>query len=552
MAPQGGEEENGATRPAAGTAAREAGYLTVALLLLAAIVFTHFFRLTAVPRGLYFDECSVGLNAALVAADGHDEHGVFLPVFFVTFGNLKNPLVIYTAALLFRLAGASDWLLRATPALCFLVFLAGFWFLAGRLFPRSRATRLYALAAAGFLPWFFTLSRFAMEDSSQIPLIALSLLAAHGVYERQPRRPLLAALGLGLLTGLTTYSYTTARLLTFLFAFSLVAAYLGRRYLARHAAMLAGFALALVPYAAFGLAHPGELTRRFNHVSYLHDPSLSLAAKIGRFATYYAASFSPTFLLVSGDPNRRHSTGFTGEVYWTVLALAVAGLVIWVRGALPRGGLQESGGGRFCRLLLLGTVAAPLGMALTEPQHAMRGVQLGFYLLLASCYGFAAVAQVAGREAAPETARRQRLAGFAIAVIALGLAVECGHMLATYFGPYAAVSEEAYLSYDFEGLIAAAAAGGAREVVVVARPRVFYALPAFYVETRRRRPPIPVHTGPPVAAPGSCIVYFIETLHIAGGDRYPSQLLGSGHQTLMRCYALPLVREPGDPDLPPG
>src|SRR5436305_15339711 len=90
-------------------------YGAAVALVLAAVVFAHCFRLTGVPRGLYFDECSIGLNAALVAADGHDEHGVFLPVFFTTFGNLKNPVTIYAAALLFRLLGVSDWALRAMP-----------------------------------------------------------------------------------------------------------------------------------------------------------------------------------------------------------------------------------------------------------------------------------------------------------------------------------------------------------------------------------------------------------------------------------------------------
>ncbi len=508
---------------AEGSRRRQPLYRAAVALLLAAVVFAHFFRLTEVPRGLYFDECSVGLNAALVAADGHDEHGVFLPVFFVTFGNLKNPLIIYTAALLFRLAGPSDWLLRATPALFFLVFLAGLWALVRRLFPRSRAVEIYALAAGGFLPWFFTLSRFAMEDSSQIPLLAWALVLAHRVYEEEGRRPLLAALGLGLATGLSVYSYTTARLLSFLFALSLLAAYWGRRYLARHAAMLAGFAVALIPYGAYALAHPGELTKRFYHVSYLHDAALSPAAKLARFAQYYAASFTPTFLLVSGDPNRRHSTGLTGEVYATVFVLALAGLAWWCR--------RAAAGDRFARLLLLGAAASPLGMALTEPQHAMRGVQLGLCLLLASCYGLALVAgggwgdRRAWRAAGPEPGRRR--AGLAVvAVVALALALECGHMLAAYFGPYAAVSEEAYLSYDFEGLVETALAGGAKEVVVVPRPRVFYALPAFYRATRRGAPPLPVHTGPPVAEPGACLVYFIEDLPIRGGDRYPSQLLG--------------------------
>lgn len=184
-------------------------------------------------------------------------------------------------------------------------------------------------------------------------------------------------------------------------------------------------------------------------------------------------------------------------------------------------------------------------MALTEPQHALRGLELGLYLLLASCYGFALLAEAARRQDDRENGRRRaRLAFAALAILWLGLAVESGHMLATYFGPYAAVCEDAYLSYDFEGLVETALAGGAKEVVVVNRPRVFYALPAFYRETRRSGPPIPLHTGRPVAEPGTCLIYFSETQPIHGLALYPSQVLGAGHQTLMRCFALPPLRDP--------
>jgi len=508
-------------------------------LVLAAVAVAHFARLTEVPRGLYFDECSIGFNAALVAADGHDEHGVFLPVFFTTFGNLKNPVTIYAAALLFRLLGVSDWALRAMPALFFLLFLAGLWALVERLFPCSRTTALYALAAGGFLPWLFTLSRFAMDVASQVPVVVWCLVLAHAVYEGEPRRPLAAAAGLGLATGLSVYTYTTARLLTFLFVVALLAVYPRRRWLARHAAMLGGLAVALVPYGAYAVAHPGELTRRFDRLSYLHDPALSLAQKAGRFVEYYAASFTPSFLLVSGDPNRRHSTGMTGELSWTVFVLAALGLAVLARRALARGGRR--GDARFARLLLASTAAAPLGMALTEPQHAMRGAPLGLYLLLASCFGLAWLAD-GGRRASPAR-RRAAIAG--IAAVALGLAVESARLVWCYFGPYAAVSDAAYLSYDFEGLVETAIRGGAKDVVVVARPRVFYALPDFYRLARRGGPPpVPLHVGRPIAAPGTCLIYFEENLQIWDGDAYPSQLLGAGHQTLMRCYALPPMREP--------
>ncbi|HEY8020142.1 MAG TPA: glycosyltransferase family 39 protein [Thermoanaerobaculia bacterium] len=501
-------------------------YPAAVCLLIAAIAFAHLYRLPAVPRGLYFDECSIGLNAALVAAGGRDEHEVFLPVFFESFGNLKNPLYVYATALLFALAGPSDGGLRAVSALFFAAFLAGLWALARRLFPGSRATALYALAAGGFLPWFFTLSRIAFEAITQVPVAVWSLVLAHRVYEDgEQGRPLAAAAGLGLVAGLSLYSYTTARLLTFLFVLSLLAIYRERRYLRRHAAMLAAFAVGCLPYLAFALAHPGALQKRFNRISFLTDPGTSAGAKLAQLARQYLESFTPSFLLLSGDANRRHSTGLTGEIFVTVAVLAAVGLAWMARRALRAD--------RFAGLLLANAIVSPLGMALTEPQHALRGVLLGLYLLVASCYGLALLAET----------ERPRWRRAALLAVALGLALESGHLVLAYFGPYAAASEEAFLSYDFEGLVETAWKGGAREIVVVPRPRVFYALPDFYRQTRR--PPPPLRTGPPIAAPGTCLVYFLDDLRIGDGDRYPSQLLGAGHQTLMRCYALPPMKEPG-------
>jgi hypothetical protein len=97
---------------------RRALYGAAVALVIAAVAFAHLFRLPAVPRGLYFDECSIGLNAASIAAGGRDEHGVLLPVFFASFSNLKNPLYIYATALLFRLAAAAPLLCptRLLPA----------------------------------------------------------------------------------------------------------------------------------------------------------------------------------------------------------------------------------------------------------------------------------------------------------------------------------------------------------------------------------------------------------------------------------------------------
>ena len=133
------------------------------ILLLGLILWAHLARLDDVPRGLAEDESSVGLNAAAIAESGRDEHGVRFPVYFRAFGEFKNPVHVYAAALVFKLAGVSEYSLRLTSALFFLVMLGGIYCLARQLSPESPAVALWAVAATGFLPWFFPMSRIAVE-----------------------------------------------------------------------------------------------------------------------------------------------------------------------------------------------------------------------------------------------------------------------------------------------------------------------------------------------------------------------------------------------------
>ena len=111
--------------------------LTAKILLFALLLFLffiHIWKLDSIPRGLYIDESSIGLNAALIAETGYDEHGKFLPTYFEAFGEYKNPLYIYLNAFIFKLAGVSVFNLRATSFIFFAVFLAGLFLLVKSLF----------------------------------------------------------------------------------------------------------------------------------------------------------------------------------------------------------------------------------------------------------------------------------------------------------------------------------------------------------------------------------------------------------------------------------
>ena len=377
------------------------------VLLLAVVAWAHLWRLAEVPRGLYLDESSVGWNAALIVERGEDEHGVGWPIFFRAFGEYKNPLHVYLTALIFALGGVSVTALRATSALFFAGFLAALAGLVRSLFPGSRPTVLWAVAAAGFLPWFFAISRLAFEVVSQLTVVAVALWLLRATYREAGGRPWLA-LAAGAALGLSTYAYSTSRLLAPLSIAAVVAVAPGRRWWRCHLALAAGFAVAVAPYAWFVSTHPGALTGRFRDLSYVDAPGLTLWAKAATFAREYLSYLGPTFLLTGGDPNPRHATGLTGEAFVTVVALALVGLVTLAR----RGSFRRD---PFWRLLLVLALAAPIPAALmTESRHSLRSLLLGLCLVLFSCAGLDRLARLA------DPADRRA----ALAAVAAALALE--------------------------------------------------------------------------------------------------------------------------------
>ncbi|MEK7497536.1 MAG: hypothetical protein AAB656_01310, partial [Patescibacteria group bacterium] len=72
------------------------------------------YRLVEVPPALTVDEAAFGYNAVLLASDGHDENGKFLPFFVNSINGMdwRQPVTQYYTALVFKFFGASAFNLR--------------------------------------------------------------------------------------------------------------------------------------------------------------------------------------------------------------------------------------------------------------------------------------------------------------------------------------------------------------------------------------------------------------------------------------------------------
>lgn len=398
----------------------------ILVFLFSIISFFHIWKLESLPKGLYLDESSVGYNAALISKTGADEHGKYLPIFFEAFWEYKNPLYIYTTSLLFKTLGISVFNLRFTSFLFFFIFLIGIYLLSSNLFKNKYVTT-FALLSAGFLPWFFSLSRIGFEVVSQITIVIFSLIfirktfySGHGI---------LNPLAAGFLIGLSLYTYSTARLLTLLLLISVFIIYYS--FIKKLLILLSAFIVTAIPYIYFAYSNPGALTIRFQLITYIYDKNLTLSDKMTTFLGNYFHYLNPDFLLISGDKLLRHHTGASGELYWIVLALALVFFIYSVK--------HKSLTDRFQGLLLLNFLFAPVAAALTVSDSSLRSVLFGLYILIFSFYGLSLLIENL-------TGLKKRIV--LICIFSL-LSIETSRYIYDYFSNYSSRSVMAFEGYGF-------------------------------------------------------------------------------------------------------
>ena len=349
-------------------------FAAVSLLLL----LLHFIALDSSPPGLYGDEASIGYNAWAIAHYGVDEHGVHLPLYFQAFGEYKNPVYIYALAPFTWVLPLTAYVVRLPAALFGLAACAGAAMLAWQV-TRSRVATLLTLATAGFTPWLVQESRLGFEVISMVALLMLALWFLARAIEGESTRWYVWA---GVLIGLSVFAYTTMR------AFGLeMVVVLGVAMFWRDARRGARWLWTLAPIAGAYLIlllnavrNPGTLTARYDVIGIGFDHP-AFTTLVWRFITNYLTYWGLPFLATRGDFNIRHNTQFGGELLLASLPAMVLGAGVCV---------ARFRRDAFCRLLVLGALAAPVPAALTAESvpHSLRAVLMLPFLLAFSAYGW--------------------------------------------------------------------------------------------------------------------------------------------------------------------
>ncbi|HTS19510.1 MAG TPA: hypothetical protein VMP11_18185 [Verrucomicrobiae bacterium] len=340
-------------------------------------VFLHFWRIASAPRGFAVDECSIAYNAYCIAQTGADEYGTRWPMYFRGVMDVYyDPAEIYSLLIPIREFGPEKWAARLPGGLYALLACAAFYL----LLRRWRFEAPLALAGGFMLsviPWAFPASRSCTYTGRMFALVALVTglaLTASALLEKSRWRAVLA----GVVWALAFYAQQSVQPVLMLLAIGCAAA-LGRRLVPHwrllRLMLLAGL-IVLLPLIVSVLRSPIGLVARFQQVSITREAS-SLREAIARIARHYCGYFSPQFLFVSGDQERRHHTGHGGELYWCLAPLILAGLYVSIRHW--RQSLSH-------RVILVGLLASPVSTALTlDQEQSTNSVYAAvFWLMLAA------------------------------------------------------------------------------------------------------------------------------------------------------------------------
>jgi hypothetical protein len=420
--------------------------IALELAIVGVAVWAHVAELPTMPRGFYKDEVSIVYNAYLIATTGHDEFGVSFPMYTKSWGDYKNAGYVYLSVVVMRIFGLSSWTVRLTSVLC---WLAGSWFLYSlgrRLWPRTDS-RLFLLLQLAFTPSVFCFSRMAFEVIGLYPALALFLLGVQRGFEKKSVR--WAAIA-GVAIGASTYMYSTFRLLAPLHCLLVLLCYGTRRHLRLLLSFATSAACTVIPFAWYMYAHGDNLTARYREIGYVHQ-AMPATEKLGMFLARYVNHFSPDYLLIHGDENRRLHTGYCGELFApTLLALVLAiALIVCV----PR--FRRV---RFHCLLLGGLVLSPIAAALTLEQHnSLRAFSLVVFAIPLATLGFHH-----GLYKAPR---------WVPSLVVVASLLCSGAFVADYYGPYRAASIGPFEYYGIREAIVKAVRAQASRVVIDSRRR---------------------------------------------------------------------------------
>lgn len=365
---------------------RQRGWLFIGLVSLTLIAAgARFLGVTKSPPGFYIDEAAISAQVLCVQQSGHNLQGQHLPLFTeVLGGGYLTPAYLYPAVAWTTLFGGSIESLRLFTAFFSLLFLAGTFVFAKRLWRSSEAAWLATLAAA-ISPWVFQFARIAWDPAVAPAYLAWAFAALWG-----KRRWELAAAGV--LFSLAAYSYPPMRVQIALCLPCAIGFLIWRKHNWNLFLLPIGSAI-VTSLPLLQLTLSGEIQGRFAMLSvfnphYLQETygEATLTNGFLSLIKNFGLLLSPAYLLTNGDANLRHSTGAFGIWSWLDILAIFAALACFILTARKHQFKKDTLRVAIVTtcFVLMGYLAGILPAAMTweSNPHALRSIGATLFLAI--------------------------------------------------------------------------------------------------------------------------------------------------------------------------
>lgn len=290
------------------------------------------YKIDSIPPSLTWDETAVGYNAYTIANWGRDEYGKILPLYFKSFGEDKQPVHIYIAAIFIKLFGLSEFSIRISSAIFGTLNVLIIFFLARILF-KNNLIGIFASLFLSLSPQNMFFSRFNHEANFALFFLMLGLYLFFKVVIEKKKNLLPISL-LSFL--LSTISYHAAEIVVPLIVILLLFLYFKDIYKNRNSLLITG--LLLLGFILLCIFNPQILGfERYNQTKQgssevektetFKRTHNYLLGRIDLIFSQYLLHFSSKYLFESGDKNPRLSAQGSGEFYNIDALFLILGLL---------------------------------------------------------------------------------------------------------------------------------------------------------------------------------------------------------------------------------
>ena len=369
----------------------------ILVLILCISFFLRMYKISQVPASLAPDEVALGYNAFSLLHTGMDEHGKFLPLSFVSFGDGKLPVYIYFDTLFIALAGLTELTVKI-PSILSGVIATFLIFSIGNLLFKNKSIALFCALLYAVSPWNIYFSRMAYEANLATTLFlgGLYFYLLHIVQNKKN-----SIIISSFLFSLTIFTYHSYVLFTPLFF--VMVSFLFRKNIRRDRSTVfaVGIFLTFLIIAYFSIikgsiikaGNVGIFNNKdiiYNRVEVLRGDNV-LGNDVIKKVFYnkylgvsyqiiqnYLLSFSPAFLFDKGGEKLLHNLGFFGNLYVIEALFILVGIssLFWNKE-------------KYVPLLLIWGILGPIPSSITEDApNTARLMTIMPLLVLISAYGF--------------------------------------------------------------------------------------------------------------------------------------------------------------------